>query len=65
MPAMGGIFFFVWKTARSFLHAWQSQSRAGSENRHAARPTEVGNASVITYLRRKNTHANPLSSSEG
>lgn len=44
----------LWEDARSFLRAWQSQSSAGSENRHAAKPIrEVGNASVMTDLRRK------------
>lgn len=64
--ALKGFFFFVWEASRSFLHAWQSELQGGSENRHVAKPTEVvGNASAITYLRRENMHANPLSSSEG
>lgn len=45
---------FLGGAAGSFLCAWQSQSLTGSENRHAATPIkEVGNESVINYLRRK------------
>lgn len=60
------IFFFMCEAARSFLHAWHSQSWSGSEISHAAKPTEVvGNASMMTYLRRKKMHEIPFSSSEG
>lgn len=42
--------FFLWQAARSFLHAWQNQLRADSDNRHAPKPIrEVSNASVRTY----------------
>lgn len=43
---------FLWGAAKSFLHAWQNQLLAGSENRPTAKPIgKAGKASLITYLK--------------